>query len=451
MRTQRVLGVPFLLFSSAFLLWLQYSDVQAGSVLPVHADSGDDSLWIRKLKGLGEEFPSFHVYWLDGLHIDGRREDIRVLINGRLMLDSGYIGVDGDLKRAFPDLKGYDADFRQLRLSATGTIYDVAKFKFEIDLARLTEIKDIWVGLKIPYVGDLKLGHFKEPFSLEELTSSTYITFMERALPTMSIAPGRDVGMMCSDTGLNRRMTWALGAFLVTGSLANVRQATDRLTDAFGYAFTGRITGLPYCSDDGSSLLHLGLSFTHQNRDQNREDSWLRLSALPETFLTDSRLVDTDQFPTNSVDLGNFEFATASGPLSFQGELFQAFTDADEVGDPHFWGFYLYLSYFITGEHRIYDRGNGAFLGIRPRHDFHPFEGKWGALEAGLRFSHLDLNDGSIKGGRENNFTAGLNCYLTPKARFMFNYIRANVKERAGPPVNNGTADIFQGRFQIQF
>jgi phosphate-selective porin OprO/OprP len=72
-------------------------------------------------------------------------------------------------------------------------------------------------------------------------------------------------------------------------------------------------------------------------------------------------------------------------------------------------------------------------------------------LEVGLRFSYLDLNDGDIKGGREKNFTAGLNWYLNPNVRLMFNYIRANVEDRAGPPVNDGTANIFQGRFQIHF
>ena len=78
--------------------------------------------------------------------------------------------------------------------------------------------------------------------------------------------------------------------------------------------------------------------------------------------------------------------------------------------------------------------------------------GGWGALEVALRFSYVDLNGGSIRGGREYDLTAGLNWYLSEKTRFMLNYIRAKAKDReTPPPVEGGTADIFQVRFQIIF
>ena len=68
------------------------------------------------------------------------------------------------------------------------------------------------------------------------------------------------------------------------------------------------------------------------------------------------------------------------------------------------------------------------------------------------RFSYIDLNSGTIRGGKEIDFTAGLNWYLTRKTRFMFNYIRAKVKDReTPPPVDSGHTDILQARFQIEF
>jgi phosphate-selective porin OprO/OprP len=83
--------------------------------------------------------------------------------------------------------------------------------------------------------------------------------------------------------------------------------------------------------------------------------------------------------------------------------------------------------------------------------NFRPLKGGWGALELGLRYSYVDLNDEGIKGGKESNLTAGLNWYLSPNFRFMFNYIRARVKDRKIPPVDSGRADIFQARFQIAY
>jgi phosphate-selective porin len=60
-------------------------------------------------------------------------------------------------------------------------------------------------------------------------------------------------------------------------------------------------------------------------------------------------------------------------------------------------------------------------------------------LEAALRFSYVDLNGKSIRGGREHNLTAGLNWYLTEKNR------------ETPPLIEDGIADILQVRFQIIF
>lgn len=72
-------------------------------------------------------------------------------------------------------------------------------------------------------------------------------------------------------------------------------------------------------------------------------------------------------------------------------------------------------------------------------------------MELALRLSYVDLNDGEIKGGREKNFTAGLNWYLFPKIRLMFNYVWAKVEDRDAPSVDDGRADILQARCQMSF
>jgi phosphate-selective porin OprO/OprP len=110
------------------------------------------------------------------------------------------------------------------------------------------------------------------------------------------------------------------------------------------------------------------------------------------------------------------------------------------------------VSYFITGEHRRYNRSQGVFYPEDEKLHLRPLKGEWGAWEAGLRYSYVDLNDGTIQGGRESNITAGLSWYNRKGIRVMINYINANVKDRTYPPsIDNGTANILQGRFQIVF
>ena len=66
------------------------------------------------------------------------------------------------------------------------------------------------------------------------------------------------------------------------------------------------------------------------------------------------------------------------------------------------------------------------------------------ACQAAVRYSHLDLNDEDVFGGRENNVTVGLNWHLFSNARVMFNYVYGRV-------YSSGDVNGAQTRFQIDF
>jgi phosphate-selective porin OprO/OprP len=393
----------------------------------------------------------FHYYIKDGFRTESPEGNLKLKIGGEARLDGGYIGANDTLKSAFTDLPGWKGNFRELKVRLSGSLYENWKFRFDMDFANVRQIKDIWISYgKIPFLGKAKVGHTKEPFSLEGFMSNADRTFMEVALPVEAFSPGRNIGIMCWNTALEERLAWAAGYFLITGSFSDVTDATDYLSNAFGSAVSFRVTGLPRYEDDGKNLLHFGFSYSHQFRDETREDSQLKLRAHPESRLTNDTFVNTEQFYTAAADLFGYEAAMVRGPLSVQGELFQVFTNAESVGDPRFWGGYVYGSYCLTGEHRSYDRSKGIFKGVLPTKDFHFTQDGWGALEAALRLSYVNLNSREIRGGTEIDLTAGLNWYLNGNTRIMFNYVHARVMDRDEPPIDGGNAHIFQVRFQYK-
>ena len=138
------------------------------------------------------------------------------------------------------------------------------------------------------------------------------------------------------------------------------------------------------------------------------------------------------------------EAAFVRGPFSLQGEFVQTFMDAPEVGNPRFHGFYVFASYFFTGESRPYNVDRGSFGRPRPKTEYRDSPGALGAFELAFRWSRLDLTDKDVDGGELTDFTVGLNWYATHATRIMFNGIVATRK--GFKPVG-----IFQVRLQLAF
>jgi len=425
------------------LLTSQHAVTADGSVL-----LPDNSQALTGLRSFVKEASPFcfNAYWNDGLRLDSLNEDIRIKIGGRLQVDAGNIRANDNLLDAFPGIPGGEHELRRLRLSLLADFYERVDVKFEMELSDRPTLTDGYIELKkIPYVGHFRVGHSKEPFSLEELASSNNITFMERSLPTDVFAPSRNFGFELYNTALKERFTWALGGFWDTAPVDDRTSLKDAIADASGYNVTARATVLPWFADLGRKLVHLGLCYSHKSR----WDDNIGLATCSESDLIEDRLVDTGKFPADDADLLDTELALVYGHFSLQAEFFQELTAGAEA---HlFRGYYVYLSYFLTGECRPYDKSQGIFSTLKPRNDFKPSAGQWGAWELAVRHSHVDLNDGDVKGGKESNFTAGLNWYLNANVRLMLNYVRAEINDRASPEIKDGIADIVQGRFQIFF
>ncbi len=402
---------------------------------PVSPDSKE---WERIKKWASNDL-SLRSYWKEGLRFDSFDDSVKLKIGGRIQSDAAYFVETSRLERRLGVNFGNSAEFRRARIYFSGQIYDNIEFKAQYDFAGGdVDFKDVYVGFKnLPNgLGNVRIGHFKEPFSIEELTSSKYITFMERSLVN-TFSPGRNTGIMFHNTFNDERATWALGLF--------------RQSDSFGDGVagrslnvTGRMTAIPVYEDGGKKLVHVGAAYSHQNY----EGDMLRYRQRPEAHLS-PRLVDTGNFAAEYADILQAEIAVVDGPFSLQAEWATSIVESRShfLDDPQFWGASVQASYFLTGEHRPYKKSSGTFDKIKPLENF-SYDGGAGAWELAARYSHLNLNDHNVFGGRLNDVTFGVNWYLNPNLRMAWNYVWSDVASRSR---DAGEVNVFQWRVQLAF
>ena len=376
--------------------------------------------------------------WKDGLFLASPQDQSTLKVGGRMQADFGWPAGREQLERELRDTFDDKVEFRNLRVCLSGQFVKNLEYKAEVSFANeIFTVTDLYIRLTdLPAVGNLTIGHFKEPRSLEQLTSNNDITFLERALPAVFSSP-RNFGLMAGNQALDGRMTWAAGVFHTCN--APVWGSTD---NGNSWDVTGRVTGIPVYEEDGRSLLHLGASYGLR-----LPDNPVRFKQRPEAYFMPN-FTDTQGIDADSVHRLGFEAAWVNGPLSVQGEYQAAGCAAPGAGHPWLQGLYAQASYLLTGESRPYDRASGVFKGVRPFKNVGE-NGGLGAWEVAARYSFLNLNQGELPASARDiqDFTFGLNWYLCPNVRVMWNYIHSWVD---GSGVNSGV-DVFLMRFQIAF
>ena len=354
--------------------------------------------------------------------------------------------VDGAAFVTTGDLTGFDPgiQLRRLRVFAGGDCILVLPLSYYIELGYgagkfyLNQSTLTFPAGK--YLGTLQVGQFQAPMGLENITSSRDIAFMEPAAPIQAIAPGIEAGAQIGKPIFDQRATWALGLFAPGAGAQEYGNASQN----FGSA-VGRLTWLPEYHPDQDNpaenrILHLGLSANFLYS----ASSSVRYQSRPESYIAPT-IIDTGELNANSAATFGLEAAWVNGPFSVQGEFLRSNVGEYDVGDLAFYGYYAYVSWYLTGESRPYNPVTGAFKRLIPRHSVG--HGGLGAVELTCRLSHTDLTDGYVQGGRLTMLMAGVNWYLQPHIRWMFNYGNGHIS--GGP--NDGNMFIFQTRIGVDF
>ncbi len=372
--------------------------------------------------------PDVNVKWKGAPEFSSKDGKWKMKILGRLFADYGYMdgnaglpfGVDTDDDGMFDAVGSVDpydhkTEFRTARLGVEGLIKGSTKYKFEIDFAggdvNITDAYLQWNG--VWDVADVKIGQFKTPNSLEELTSSRYITFLERAQLTDAFGLSRQTGVGVSANGDN--WSASFGGF---GENLNTDIAFDE-----GWTVAGRATFAPILDDD--KFVHVGGSFRY--RDISDDVGTARYRQRPHAHISSERFVNTGSFAADSDLFLGGEVAAGWGPATVQAEYARVKADMNIPGmaNPSFYGWYVDASVFLTGERRLYQGNKGTFGRVKVLNPVN--DGGLGAWQLAVRYDMLDLNDVGISGGEQSYIIAGINWHLNNYTRLMVNYAHVNV------------------------
>lgn len=320
---------------------------------------------------------------------------------GRLMVDAASVSDPGNLND--PGL-GWSNEIRRGRIGVRGAIPGGFEYKFEVDFANNDiDITDAILGYD---AGDVEftVGQHNAFQSLEELTSSRFISFMERAAFTDAFGFERRVGLSVNYSHGDFR--WDGGVFT-----ANINDLTDDSVNA--YSFDTRAV---YSPEVGGAQLHFGGSL---HRRDLRDNPGARYRQRPAYHGTDTRFINTGALNVAEETSYGVEAAVVRGPFHAVAEGHWLNADIPGMANPTFFGGYVEAGYFLTGgDSRGYS--GGKFNRTRPARTVD--EGGIGAVQINARYDHLDLSDAGIIGGQQDLF--GFSLIWTPidHARVAINY-----------------------------
>lgn len=399
---------------------------------------------VKDPEGKGGEL-NYGARWNNGPEWQTLDRNFRLHIGGQIQQD--FVGFKQDPPLEVAPNAGLGnlqngVFFRRSRIKLDGQAYGNVEWEADFEFANSTDVfyDDLWVGLtKIPYIGNARLGHIKVPQGIESVTSNRHFTFMERATIFDAFTQEYNPGLLIFRTANDQRSVYHL-------AIHRPEAAANGIDFGDGEAaVTARVNGLPLWKRDGKDMIHVGASYSLRNAENNGAGvDVVRFRARPEiregALLP--RFVDTGNIAADDQTVSGVEFVGTHNNLSLQAEYMEA-TAHDAVvgglprGDLNFNGYYAYLSWFLTGETRPYDRRIGRMSMIKPKKNYqfdHDVQGRRipghkggsGAWEVALRHSMLDLNSKQIQAGTLDDWTLALHWYLNPNFKVQWNVIWAD-------------------------
>jgi phosphate-selective porin OprO/OprP len=428
----------------------------------------------------------------NGFEFKTKDGQFKMAINGRLQVDSqvnlNQSTVPNPLTAQTQNLLANGVGLRRARMGVEGTFFKDWDYKFEYDFTRGNGttgagVTDAYIRWNFDKAFSVKVGSFKEPFSLEEATSNRYTTFIERNMMVNTFVDNLNTYKM--GIGANYAQDQWQAAVSLQTEPVGANGASNSSTNSNGgsnrnggsgdtnWEVNARVTGMPWM-ESKTKFLHIGASGSYIDVNNNFlangafSNGGISFTANPNTNVDRTAVLDTGNLTTGTQMAANnrsarnltrfgAETALVYGPFSAQGEYIRTTVAGTGYGNSTALdGFYGYASYFLTGESRAYKSKTGAWDRLKPNRNF-DMKGGLGAWELAAGYDYIDLNSGAIQGGRASTVKTGINWYPNSHVRVMANYVHAlnidsvNAATARSQGFNNAALDIFETRVQLDF
>jgi phosphate-selective porin OprO/OprP len=390
------------------------------------------------------------------VHFDGRAYDYNRDDNGAgpTASTASSVGADTfDIRRARIGIKYKFGKYYSGEVTANtvGTSSDVLDVGY-LDVAWFEQAK-------------FRFGQFKMPFSLEQLTSSNNIGFIERSFVD-SFIPAKERGLQVFGEPVPGT-TYALAMSNGTTSTGSSITGAEGDVRVDNKDFIGRFTvNFAELMKNKEAVFHLGAAFS-------AGDSPLVGTGFG-TFRTESRGATYFTAPvmlsSGTLDKTldrkriGLEFAAATGPFKIQTQYVKvdhSFQTTSAAIDADIKTFYIEGLWALTGEKHADRYKAGAFGGIKPTKEFDASTFTGGAWELGARYSSLDASDfnSGLSGGiisaastgftRVKGYTVGVKFLPNMNSRFMLEYVGTDFENPTGTAVANGGINV-NGKMETQ-
>ncbi len=372
-------------------------------------------------------------------------------IRGRLFFDHVMFDDDPALGVDRENETGFDT----ARMGMQGMIFENVKYLIEVEFeGDETDFKTIYMEFQqLPWIGSFRIGHFYEPIAgLEEISGSRYQMFMERSLATTALIPSRSFGYLAWDYWEYPDVYFAVGSFRHDSDDGPPRRGLIR-GDSGDWVMTSRLAWTPYYDEpsEGRYVVHLGMGYSY------------RTDAQQVFFRTVTELGNQAGFLAATVPGDqNYSLFSPEFLLIWGHGRYRPSGATPPLGPPTSGGGYVETSYFLTGDHRGYDRKQKNLSKPHIIENFFTVltpgglcAGR-GAWECKARWSYIDMSEGADPAaavttqsrGAQNNFLTGLNWYPNSYTRVMFDYLYEDVSLLTGV---HGHTHTFGTRMQVHW